>query len=63
MPVSTSMIGYFRGVPKGPYRGNFMYAAQANYAHIAPMNPYIRNYKFYNKNVINTTASRWPWSH
>jgi hypothetical protein len=64
MAIHTSMISYFRGAPKGQMGNNFMYIAQANNAIVHPINSYLRNYSFYNRNIVNNNyRSRWPWSH
>jgi hypothetical protein len=59
MAIHTSAITYRRGVPNG--YNNFYFVAQANNVVPSPMNLYLRNYQFYNRNVINQNRSRWPW--
>ena len=59
MAVHTSAITYRRGIPSG--YNNFFFVAQANNAIIAPMNLYLRNYNFYNRNIISQNKGRWPW--
>jgi hypothetical protein len=59
MAIHTSAITYRRGVPDS--YNNFYFIAQANNVVPAPMNLYLRNYQFYNRNIINKTRSRWPW--
>ena len=60
MAIHTSAIVYTRGIPKT--YNNFFFVAQANNTVPAPMNSYLRNYEFYNRNIINHTRSRWPWT-
>ena len=62
MAIHTSMISYFRGAPKGKMGNNFMYTAQANYAIVTPIKPFLRGHNFYNRNIINNTRGRWPWN-
>ena len=59
MAIHTSAITYRRGVPNG--YNNFYFVAQANNVIPSPLNLYLRNYQFYNRNIINQTRSRWPW--
>lgn len=63
MAIRTSMIGYFRGAPKGKMGNNFMYTAQANNTIVHPITSYLRNYSFYNRNITNPNRVRWPWSN
>jgi hypothetical protein len=62
MAIHTSAITYSRGVPKNA-KSNFFFVAQANNAMVHPINIYLRNYSFYNRNIINPSKLRWPWSH
>jgi hypothetical protein len=59
MAIHTSAITYRRGVPNG--YNNFYFVAQANNIVPSPMNLYLRNYQFYNRNITNQSRSRWPW--
>lgn len=59
MAIHTSAIVYTRGI-SNTYN-NFFLVAQANNTIPAPMNLYLNNYQFYNRNVTNTTRNRWPW--
>jgi hypothetical protein len=61
MAIRTSAITYTRGVPKTGYN-NFFFVAQANNNIPVPMHSYLRGFKFYNRNVINSSRDRWPWS-
>ena len=61
MAIHTSAITYTRGIPKTAT--NFFFVAQANNTIPAPMGLYLRNYQFYNRNIINPNRSRWPWSN
>jgi hypothetical protein len=54
MGVRTSAIFYGRGIPKN--NNNFAFVAQTNNTVIVPMNKYLKNYQFYNRNIINTNA-------
>ena len=51
MAIHTSAIIYTRGVPKN-YKSNFFFTAQANNAIVHPITSYLRNYNFYNRNII-----------
>ena len=62
MAIHTSAIIYTRGVPKN-YKSNFFFTAQANNTIVHPITSYLRNYNFYNRNIINPNRGRWPWSH
>ncbi len=57
--IRTSAITYRRGIPDG--YNNFYYVAQTNNVIPSPLNIYLRNYQFYNRNLINPTRYRWPW--
>ena len=61
MAIHTSAIFYRRGVPNN-YR-NFAFVAQANNSIISPMNLYLRNYNFYNRNKTNSVYGyrTLPW--
>lgn len=59
MAIHTSAITYRRGVPDG--YNNFYFVAQANNTVIAPMYLYLRNYQFYNRNIVSSSRNRWPW--
>jgi hypothetical protein len=59
MAIHTSAITYRRGIPNS--YNNFYFIAQANNVVPSPLNLYLRNYQFYNRNIINQTRSRWPW--
>jgi hypothetical protein len=63
MAIRTSAIFYSRGIPKT--RNNFGFVAQSNYNVIVPMHKYIRNYNFYNRNIINKNVkgSLFPWNN
>jgi hypothetical protein len=54
MGVRTSAIFYGRGISKN--NSNFAFAVQANNTVIAPMSKYLKNYQFYNRNIVNTNA-------
>jgi hypothetical protein len=60
MAIHTSAITYRRGIPNG--YNNFFFVAQANNIIPVPMNKYLRGYNFYNRNIINPSRNRWPWS-
>ena len=60
MAIHTSAITYRRGIPNT--HNNFFFVAQTNNIIPAPMNSYLRNYTFYNRNIINRSYDRWPWS-
>lgn len=53
MAIHTSSIVYTRGIPKT--YNNFFFVAQANNTIPAPLHLYLRNYQFYNRNIINQT--------
>lgn len=57
--IRTSAITYRRGIPDG--YNNFYYVAQTNNVIPSPLNIYLRNYQFYNRNLINPTRYRLPW--
>ena len=62
MPVRTSAITYSRGLPKN--YNNFFLVAQANNNMPVPMSKYLKNYQFYNRNIINSNIRNlYPWSH
>lgn len=61
MAIRTSAIVYTRGIPKTGYN-NFLFVAQANYNVPVPISSFLKGYKFYNRNYINSTRDRWPWS-
>ena len=58
MGIRTSAITYSRGVPKGTQ--NFFYNAQTNNTVVVPISLYLKNYQFYNRNVINN-SNPWTW--
>jgi hypothetical protein len=62
MAIHTSAITYSRGIPKN--YNNFFFVAQANNTIPSPMNIYLRNYNFYNRNIVYATSGSqvWPWS-
>ena len=60
MAIHTSTITYRRGVPNN--NNNFYFVAQANNVVPAPLSLYIRNHQFYNRNVINPSRNRLPWT-
>jgi len=59
MAIHTSAITYKRGIPNG--YNNFFFVAQANNAIPAPMSLYVKNFNFYNRNIINSSKNRRPW--
>ena len=59
MAIHTSAITYRRGIPNNYV--NFYFVAQANNVIPIPMSSYLKEYKFYNRNIINPTRNRWPW--
>jgi len=59
MAIHTSAITYRRGIPNNYV--NFYLVAQANNVIPIPMSSYLKEYKFYNRNIINPTRNRWPW--
>lgn len=59
MAIHTSAITYRRGIPNS--YNNFYFVAQANNIIPAPMGQYLRNYQFYNRNIVNPSLYRWPW--
>lgn len=61
MAIHTSAITYSRGVPSTGYN-NFFFVAQTNNTIPVPISSYLRGFKFYNRNVINSNRNRWPWS-
>jgi len=61
MAIHTSAIVYTRGLPKNS--NNFFFVAQANNTIPSPMSVYLRNYQFYNRNIVNPNRGRWPWSN
>jgi hypothetical protein len=64
MAIHTSAIFYSRGInPKSYNAKNFAFVAQTNNTIISPMNKYMRGYNFYNRTVINTTASKLVWNN
>ena len=62
MAIRTSAITYSRGVPKN-FKSSFFFGAQSNNAIVHPITSYLRNYSFYNRNIVNPSRGRWPWSH
>ena len=61
MAIHTSANTYSRGVPKN--YSNFFFVAQTNNAVVSPLNIYLRNYQFYNRNYSNTNVYRmFPWN-
>jgi hypothetical protein len=54
MAIRTSAIFYGRGIPKNC--NNFAFVAQTNNTVVVPLNKYLKNYQFYNRNIINTNA-------
>jgi hypothetical protein len=61
MSIRTSAITYRRGIPNS--NNNFFFAAQTNNVIPAPLNIYLRDYQFNNRNIINNSRYRWPWSN
>ncbi len=59
MAIHTSAITYRRGIPNNYV--NFYLVSQANNNIPAPMSLYLRNYSFYNRNIVNPTRNKWPW--
>lgn len=59
MAIHTSAITYRRGIPNNYV--NFYLVSQANNTIPAPMSLYLRNYSFYNRNIVNPTRNKWPW--
>lgn len=59
MAIRTSAITYRRGIPNN--YTSFYFVSQANNVIPAPMNLYLSNYQFYNRNVTNSSRNRWPW--
>ena len=59
MAIHTSAITYRRGIPND--YTNFYFVSQANNVIPAPMGVYLRNYQFYNRNIITASNYRWPW--
>ena len=59
MAIHTSAITYRRGIPNN--YNNFFFVAQANNIIPVPMDKYLKGYKFYNRNIINSSRNRWPW--
>jgi hypothetical protein len=60
MGVRTSAIIYTRGVPK-ENQANFFIVAQSNYNVISPMNKYLKNYSFYNRNIVPSLPKLFSW--
>ena len=60
MAIHTSSITYRRGIPNG--YNNFFFVSQANNTIPSPMFLYLKGYKFNNRNIINNTRYRYPWS-
>ena len=54
MAIRTSAIFYRRGIPDS--YTNFAFVSQTNNVVVSPINKYLQNYKFYNRNVINKNA-------
>ena len=50
MAIHTSAITYRRGIPNGYH--NFFFVAQTNNIVPAPMELYIKNFNFYNRNIV-----------
>ena len=61
MAIHTSAIFYRRGIPNN--YNNFAFVAQANNVIPAPLSLYIRNFKFYNRNITPFTSGfqTFPW--
>ena len=59
MAIHTSAITYRRGIPNNYV--NFYLVSQANNVIPVPMSKYLRNYQFYNRNIVNPTRNKWPW--
>jgi hypothetical protein len=59
MAIHTSAITYRRGIPNNYV--NFYLVSQANNTIPVPMSLYLRNYSFYNRNIVNPTRNKWPW--
>jgi len=60
MGVRTSAITYTRGVPK-QNQANFFLVAQSNYNVIVPMSKYLKNYSFYNRNIVPNLSKLYSW--
>ena len=62
MAIRTSAIFYRRGVPNSYH--NFAYVSQTNNTVVVPISKYLKNYNFYNRNVINKNVRQalYPWS-
>lgn len=56
MAIHTSANTYRRGIPNNYV--NFYMISQANNVIPSPMGIYLRNYQFYNRNIINLISSR-----
>ncbi len=59
MAIHTSAITYRRGIPNSYC--NFYFVSQTNNVIPSPMSRYLNNYQFYNRNIITSSAYRWPW--
>lgn len=60
MGIRTSAITYTRGVPK-QNQANFFLVAQSNYNVVAPISKYLKNYSFYNRNIVPNLPKLYPW--
>lgn len=63
MGLRTSAIFYRRGIPNS--YNNFAFVSQTNNTVIVPINKYLKNYNFYNRNIMNTNVHKglFPWSN
>lgn len=66
MAIRTSAIFYRRGLPNS--YNNFAFVAQSNNAIVVPMHKYLKGYRYYNRQPLNTTrpgykGSLFPWSN
>jgi hypothetical protein len=52
MPIHTSSIFYRRGIPNS--YTNFAFVAQTNNTVPSPIDLYLKNYNFYNRNIVNS---------
>lgn len=61
MAIHTSAIFYRRGIPNS--YNNFAFVAQANNTIPAPLNLYLKNFQFYNRNITRFTSGTQtlPW--
>ena len=61
MAIHTSANTYRRGIPNN--YTNFFFVSQTNNTIPHPMNRYLKQYSFYNRNIANSVSRRntYPW--